>query len=109
MGKEARSLDNLFMFRESKKSLNKTPRGSFFMYPYRSEKEIKFYPDAFSCIYEHEKEQRLSSVCPQLDNSWLNSRMIIKGQRHALQASIHPLTLRLSPISLVDEKKEKGG
>jgi hypothetical protein len=65
VGKEARSLDNLFMFRESEKSLKETPGGSFFVYPYRSEKEIKVYPDAFSCIYEHEKEQRLSSVCPQ--------------------------------------------
>jgi hypothetical protein len=35
--------------------------------------------------------------------------MIIKGRRHALQASIHSPTLRLSPISLIDEKKEKGG
>ena len=66
MGKEARSLDNLFMFRESKKSLKTTPGGSFFVYLYRSKKEIKVYPDAFSCIYEHEKEQILSSVCPQL-------------------------------------------
>jgi hypothetical protein len=32
------------------------------MYPYRSEKEIKVYLDTFSCIYEQEKEQRLSSV-----------------------------------------------
>ena len=43
MGKEARSLGNLFMFRESGKSLKETPGGSFFMYPYRSKKEIKFY------------------------------------------------------------------
>jgi hypothetical protein len=55
VGKEARSLDNLFMFRESEKRLKETPGGSFFVYPYRSEKEIKVYPDAFSCIYEHEK------------------------------------------------------
>jgi hypothetical protein len=55
------------MFRESEKSLKETPRGSFFVYPYRSKKEIKVYLDAFSCIYEHEKEQRLSSVCPQLE------------------------------------------
>jgi hypothetical protein len=68
VGKEARSLDNLFMFRESEKSSKKTPRGSFFVYPCRSEKEIKVYPVAFSCIYEHEKEQRLSSVCPQLES-----------------------------------------
>jgi hypothetical protein len=68
VGKEARSLSNLFMFRESEKSLKTTPGGSFFMYPYRYEKEIKVYLDAFSCIYEHEKEQRLSSVCPQLDS-----------------------------------------
>jgi hypothetical protein len=67
VGKEARSLNNLFMFREYEKSLKKTLGGSFFMYPYRSEKEIKVYPNAFSCIYEHEKEQILSSVCPQLE------------------------------------------
>jgi hypothetical protein len=42
-----------------------------FVYPYGSEKEIKVYPVAFSCIYEHEKEQRLSSVCPQLESWWL--------------------------------------
>jgi hypothetical protein len=68
VGKKARSLSNLFMFRESEKILKETPGDSFFMYPYRSEKEIKVYPDAFSCIYEHEKEQRLSSVCPQLES-----------------------------------------
>jgi hypothetical protein len=64
--KEARSLGNLFMFREFEKSLKETLGGSFFVYPYRYEKEIKVYPDAFSCIYEHEKEQRLSSLCLQL-------------------------------------------
>jgi hypothetical protein len=68
VGKETRSLGNLFMFRVSEKSLKTTPRGFFFVYPYRSEKEIKVYPDAFSCIYEHEKKQRLSSVCPQLES-----------------------------------------
>jgi hypothetical protein len=68
VGKEARSLHNIFMFRESEKRLKETLGGSFFVYPYRSEKEIKVYPDAFSCIYEHEKEQRLGSVCPQLEN-----------------------------------------
>jgi hypothetical protein len=67
VGKEERSLRNLFMFRESEKSLKETPGGSFIVYPYRSKKEIKVYPDAFSCIYEHEKEQRLSLVCPQLE------------------------------------------
>jgi hypothetical protein len=65
VGKEARSLGNLLMYRESEKSLKETLGGSFFMYPYRFEKVIKFYLDAFSCIYEHEKEQRLSSICPQ--------------------------------------------
>jgi hypothetical protein len=65
--KEARSLGNLFMFRESEKSLKDTLGGSFFMYPYRSEKEIKVYTNAFSCIYKHEKEQILRSVCPQLE------------------------------------------
>jgi hypothetical protein len=69
LGKEARSLDNLFMFRESEKSLKETPGGSFFVCPYSSEKEIKVYPDAFSCIYEHEKEQILSLVLfPQLES-----------------------------------------
>jgi hypothetical protein len=67
VGKEERSLNNLFMFRESENILKKTPGGSFFMYPYRSKKEIKVYLNAFSCIYEHKKEQRLSSVCPQLE------------------------------------------
>jgi hypothetical protein len=52
VGKEARSLDNLFIFRESEKSSKETPGVSFFVYPYRSEKEIKVYPYAFSCIYE---------------------------------------------------------
>jgi hypothetical protein len=66
VGKEARSLDDLFMFRESEKRLKETLGGSFFVYPYRSKKEIKVDPDAFSCIYEHEKEQRLSSIFPQL-------------------------------------------
>jgi hypothetical protein len=55
VGKEARSLDNIFMFRESEKSLKKIPGGSFFVYPCESEKDIKVYPTAFSCIYENEK------------------------------------------------------
>jgi hypothetical protein len=67
VGKEARSLNNLFLFRESEKRLKETLGGSFFVYPYRSKKEIKVYPNAFSCIFEHEKEQRLISVCPQLE------------------------------------------
>ena len=74
-------------------------------YPYRSKKEIKVYPVAFSCIYEHEKEQRLSLVCPQLESWGINSRMIIKGWRHALQDSIHSLTLIFSPISLLDGER----
>jgi hypothetical protein len=56
------------MFKESEKSLKTTPRGSFFVYPYRFKKEKKIYPDAFSCIYEHKKEQRVSLVCPQLES-----------------------------------------
>jgi hypothetical protein len=68
VGKEARSLGNIFIFRDFEKSLKTTPGGSFFVYPYRSEKEIKVYPDAFSCIYEHDKEQRLILVCPQLES-----------------------------------------
>jgi hypothetical protein len=75
------------------------------MYPYRSKKEIKVYLVAFSCIYKHEKEERLSSVCPQLEIWWFSSRMIIKGWRHAPQGSIHSSTLRLSPISMLDGEK----
>ena len=66
--KRTRSLGNIFIFRESEKSLKTTPGGSFFVYPYRSEKQIKVYPDAFSCIYDHENEQRLISVCPLLES-----------------------------------------
>ena len=44
---------------------------------------IKVYSVTFSLIYEHEKEQRLSLVCRQLESWWLSSRMIIKGRRHA--------------------------
>jgi hypothetical protein len=47
VGKEARSLDNIFMFRESEKRSKMTPGGSFFVYPCRSRKEIKVYLDAF--------------------------------------------------------------
>jgi hypothetical protein len=68
VGKEAISLDNIFMFREYEKSLKMTPGGSFFVFPCGSKKEIKFYPIAFSCIYEHKKEQRLSSVCPHIES-----------------------------------------
>jgi hypothetical protein len=67
VGKEAISLGNIFMFREYEKSSKTTPGDSFFVYPCRPEKEIKVYPNAFSCIYEHKKEQRLSLVCPQLE------------------------------------------
>ena len=55
MGKEERSLDNLFTFRESEKSLKKTPGGSFFVYPCGSEKERKVYP-AYSHVFELENE-----------------------------------------------------
>jgi hypothetical protein len=79
VGKEARSLENLFMFRESEKSSKTTPTGSFFVYPCKSEKVIKVYSVAFSCVYEKDKEQRLSSVCPKLESWGINSIMIIKG------------------------------
>jgi hypothetical protein len=69
VGKEERSLDNLFMFRESEKRLKKTPGGSFFVYPCEPEKEIKGFSVTFSCFYERKKEQRLSSVlCPHLES-----------------------------------------
>jgi hypothetical protein len=67
VGKKARSLDNLFTFRESEKSLKETPRVPFLYNLYESEKVINVYSVTFSCIYEHEKEQILSSVCPQLE------------------------------------------
>jgi hypothetical protein len=57
------------MFREYEKSLKETPRGSFFVYSCDPEKEIKGYSVTFSCFYECEKGQRLSSVlCPQLES-----------------------------------------
>ena len=68
MRKEARSLDNLFMFREFEKSSKTTLGGSFFVYPRGSKKEIKVYPVAFSCFFKNEKELRLGSVCPHLEN-----------------------------------------
>ena len=60
--KRTRSLRNLFMFRESKKSLKGSPGVPFSYNLYESEKVIKVYSVTFSLIYEHEKEQRLSSV-----------------------------------------------
>jgi hypothetical protein len=69
VGKEARSLDNIFTFREFEKSLKKTPGGSFFIYPCKPEKEIKGCSVTFSCFHECEKEERLISVlCPQLES-----------------------------------------
>jgi hypothetical protein len=62
VGKEARSLDNLFMFRESEKSLKRLQGVPFSYILYESEKVIKVYSVTFSCFFEHEKEQRLSSV-----------------------------------------------
>jgi hypothetical protein len=77
---KTRSLDNLFMFRESKNSLKGTPGGSFFVEPLqvrKSDKSILGYilmylraqeitktklSNLFSCIYKNEKKQRLSSV-----------------------------------------------
>jgi hypothetical protein len=50
------------MFRESKKSLKGTPGVPFSYNLYESEKVIKVYSVTFSLIYEHEKEQILSSV-----------------------------------------------
>ena len=59
--KRTRSLDNLFMFREFEKSLKRTLGVPFSYNLNKSEKVIKFYSVTFSCIYGHEKEQRLSS------------------------------------------------
>jgi hypothetical protein len=69
VGKEARSLDKIFMFRESEKILKETPGGSFFIYPCEPKKEIKGYLVTFSCFFEREKEQKLSSVLyPHLES-----------------------------------------
>jgi hypothetical protein len=43
------------MFRDYKKRLKETPGGSFFVYPYESEKEIKFYSITFSNWSSEEK------------------------------------------------------
>ena len=52
----ARSLGNLFMFREFEKSLKKNSKGVPFSYNlYESEKVINVYSVTFSFIYEHEK------------------------------------------------------
>jgi hypothetical protein len=60
--KRTRSLDNLFMFRESEKSLKETPGGVPFSYNLvEPEKVIKVCSITFSCIFEHENGQRLSS------------------------------------------------
>jgi hypothetical protein len=69
VGSKSISLVNIFMFRESGKSSKMAPGGSFFVYPCGSKKEIKFYLIAFSCMYKHEKEKILISVCPRLE-SW---------------------------------------
>jgi hypothetical protein len=54
--KRTRSLDNIFMFRESEKSLKGTLGGFLFPITFMSsEKVIKFYSITFSGIYEHEK------------------------------------------------------
>jgi hypothetical protein len=52
-----------------------TPGGSFFVYPYRSEKEIKVYLDTFSCIYEHDQEAITSIV------SLLCGKLVKKGNK----------------------------
>ena len=67
MGKEARSLENIFMFRVSEKILKTTLGGSFFVHPCGFEKEIKVYP-MHSYVFEIENELRLCLVlCPQLE------------------------------------------
>ena len=54
--KIARSLGDLFMFRESEKSLKRTPVGVPFLYNLvEPEKVIKVCSVTFSLIYEHEK------------------------------------------------------
>ena len=61
--KIARSLGNLFMFRESEKELKGNSRGFLFHITFTSlKKVIKVYSVTFSHIYEHEKEQWLRSV-----------------------------------------------
>jgi hypothetical protein len=64
VGKEARSLDNIFMFRESEKSLKKTPGGSFFMYPYRFEKEIKSLPGCILMYLQARERTKTKLIMP---------------------------------------------
>jgi hypothetical protein len=59
VGKETRSLDDIFMFREFEKRLKKTPGGYFFVYPYRSEKEIKGSPVTFSYCRARERTKTM--------------------------------------------------
>ena len=60
--KRTRSLNNIFIFMEHEKSLKDTPLFSLFScYHDEYEKTRKVYSVAFSCIFERENEQRLSS------------------------------------------------
>jgi hypothetical protein len=56
-----RSLDNLFMFRESEKSLKRSLGGSFLYNFVEPEKVIKVCSITLSCIFERENGQRPSS------------------------------------------------
>jgi hypothetical protein len=55
VGKEARSLDNLFTFRESEKSLKKTPGGVPFSCIHMGPKRDKIYP-THSHVFKLENE-----------------------------------------------------
>jgi len=91
VGKEARSLDNLFMFRESEKISKKTPRGSFFVYPFKSEKDIKVYSFAFSCFFERDKELKPCSLMGQDKNRTKSLRNL------PIMIKLHTNVLIISP------------
>jgi hypothetical protein len=60
--KIARLLGDLFMFRESEKSLKRTPGGVPFSYNLvEPEKVIKVYSITFSCIYERKNDKKKRS------------------------------------------------
>jgi hypothetical protein len=60
--KRKRSLGNIVVFMECEKSLKDTPLFSLFScYHDEYEKMKKVYSVAFSCIFERDNEQRMSS------------------------------------------------
>ena len=103
--KEARSLDDLFIFRESEKSLKMTLRGSFFVCPYGSEKQIKVYA-VRSYILKLENELRLCS------SMWQGKQTIITSLKPVVsklqsRGLVKPLYCQRNPQITIPYKKWK--